>query len=60
MSNSVGDMSTKDTGVQEYRGSGVPEVGYIIIMNMPGNTGVKHQVSSITCQVPVLYIMCQV
>ena len=62
-SNSAGDISTGDTGVQEYRVSGVQgyqRFGHIIITNMLGNTGVRYHVSSITCQVPVLYIMCQV
>ena len=43
----MGDMNTGDTGVQEcgFRGSGVQEYqrsGHIIIMNMLGNTGVRH------------------
>ena len=65
-------MSTGDTGVQEYKSSGIQEYqrsGHIIIMNMSGNTGatynmsstgVIYHVSSIAWQVPVLGIMGQI
>ena len=69
----------RNTGVQEfrrYRSIGVQEIqeiqecqvsGHIIIMNMPGNTGARCQVSgviyhmaNIACQIPVSYIKCQI
>ena len=60
-SNSNRDMSIGDTGVQEYRryrSTGIQEYRItrclvIIIMHMPGNTGVRCQVPSIRC-----YISC--
>ena len=73
-SNSTGDMSTGDTGVQKYRGSGVQEYQMsdssnnnhvnvplkVIIMNMQHNAGVR--CNSIQSGVTILgqVITCQV